>query len=236
VLCGYARQPAFKSGVIYETATVPNSGHGQLIVGYDDKIGKAGQRGAFLVQNSFGTNWPPVAAGSVAPRGQAYWSYNSFATTQFMAAVAYPVADGMASKVLKASLIDAAVASVSGSYQWTPQGDDKSVYLIVRLALSAGVRLNEVWFTEPGGSSYQVRAVYGQTIRSGYVYLRRTDGKSFIAGSYKLTLKTTPPSGPAVTYTGHVKVAKLKKIKTLPPATMQGAVITGPTGAPVTSN
>lgn len=231
VLCGYAKQPSFSKGVIYDTATVPGSGHGQLLVGYDDKIGKSKQPGAFLVQNSFGTSWPPSGSGSVAPAGQAYWSYESFATTQVMAAVAYPVADQPGSKRLDANVINQPAATVAGSYQWTPGGTDTSVYLIVRLVISAPVKLNEVWFTEPSGAKVQARAIYGQNFSTGYAYLKRTDGKSFLNGSYKLTLKTTTTDSVSVTYSGKVKVKKLKKAGSLTPATMQGAGVTGPTGA-----
>ena len=236
VLCGYAKQPEFKSGVIYETATVPDSGHGQLIVGYDDKIGKPGERGAFLVQNSFGTSWPPSGSGSAAAPGRAYWSYNSFATTQFMAAVAYQVADDLSSKRLQPTMVTAPVASVVRSYQWTPRSDDKSVYLIVRLAFSDPLFLSQVRLKEPGGTSFEVQAVYGQSIRTGYVYLKRTDGKAFLSGRYKLTLTATTQTGAAVTYTGNVKIKKMKKAKSWTGTTMQGAAVTGPTGALVTSN
>lgn len=236
VLCGYAKKPDFTKGVIYDTATVPGSGHGQLVVGYDDRIGKSKQPGALLVQNSFGTSWPPAGSGSVAPPGQAYWSYASFAGTQVMAAVAYPVADAPGSKRLDANVVNQPAATVAGSYQWTPGGTDPGVYLIVRLVLSAPVKLNEVWFTEPGGARVEARAVYGQSLSAGYAYLRRSDGKSFLSGSYKLTLKTTTADSLSVTYSGKVKVKKLKKAGTLTPATMQGAAITGPTGAPVSLN
>lgn len=236
VLCGYAKQPHFSHGVIYDTATVPNSGHGQLIVGYDDKIGRDKQHGAFLVQNSFGTSWPPRGSGSAAPPGKAYWSYDTFSATQVMAAVAYPVADGLGGNHLQASVGNAASGTVSRSYQWTPGNSDTSVYLIVRLAFAAPVTLNEVWLTEPSGSTLQARAVYGQNVSAGYAYLKRNDGKSFLSGSYKLTLKTTTLDGAPVTYDGKVKVKKLKKAGTLVPASMQGASITGPTGAFVSFN
>ena len=73
VLCGYCNATPLFNGVIYETAIVPNSGHGQVVVGYDDDVGMLGNTGALLVQNSFGTNWPPAASGpSPAPRG---WSF-----------------------------------------------------------------------------------------------------------------------------------------------------------------
>jgi hypothetical protein len=83
VLCGYCNAVPLQDGVIYETDTVPNSGHGQLVVVYDDNVGTPGNAGAFLIQNSFGTSWPPASSGpSPAPPGTVYWSYNTFATTQ----------------------------------------------------------------------------------------------------------------------------------------------------------
>lgn len=236
VLCGYALSPAFKFGVIYETATVADSGHGQMIVGYDDKVGKSGERGAFLVQNSFGVGWPPRSAGSAAPPGQAYWSYNSFATTQSMAAVAYPVSTELGKLRLRGSVVNATTASVVHAYQWTPRTDDRSVYLILKLAFAGPVKLNEVWLSEPGSTPLLVKAVYGQTIGTGYVYVKRSDGKSFVSGRYNLTLKTGDSVATAVTYSGKVKVKKLRKRGDLAPATMRGAAVTGPTGAAVTGN
>lgn len=236
VLCGYAQNPTFKSGVIYDTAIVPNSGHGQLVVGYDDKIGREGERGAFLVQNSFGTSWPPAGSGSAAPAGQAYWSYGSFSATQAMAAVAYPVTGELGDNRLQTATFDAPVASVVRAYQWTPGGEDTSVYLILRLAFQSPVTLNQLWLTEPGGSELEVKAVYGQPISAGYAYLKRSDGKSFLSGSYKLTLKAGDGGNASVTYTGKVKIKKLKKAGDLAPASMQGVTILGPTGSPVTTN
>ncbi|MFO1132043.1 MAG: hypothetical protein U1E16_08545 [Hyphomicrobiales bacterium] len=236
VLCGYALAPSFKFGVIYDTATVPGSGHGQMIVGYDDRVGKSGQRGAFLVQNSFGVGWPPRSAGSAAPPGQAYWSYNSFATTQSMAAVAYPVSTDLGKLRLRGSVVNATAATVVHAYQWTSRTDDKSVYLIIRLAFAGPVKLNEVWLSEPGSKPLLVKAAYGQHIGTGYVYLKRGDGKSFVSGRYNLTLKTGDTASTAVTYSGKVKVKKLKKRGALVPATMRGTPVTGPTGAAVTGN
>jgi hypothetical protein len=60
VLCGYSTAPQFQDGVIYATATKPPpSGHGQLVVGYNDKVGTPGKTGELLIQNSFGAAWPP---------------------------------------------------------------------------------------------------------------------------------------------------------------------------------
>ncbi len=73
VLTGYY-SPVFSNGIICETTTIPKSGHGQLIVGYDDTIGPPANPGALLIQNSFGTDWPGANSGSAAPGGKAYWS------------------------------------------------------------------------------------------------------------------------------------------------------------------
>lgn len=236
VLCGYAQNPSFKSGVIYDTAVIPNSGHGQLLVGYDDKMGREGERGAFLVQNSFGTSWPPANSGSAAPAGQAYWSYGTFNATQSLAAVAYPVTGELGKTRLQSSTIDAPIASVVRAYQWTPGNGSTSVFLILQLGFQSPVKLTQLWLTEPGKGDMQVQAVYGQYISAGYAYLKRTDGKSFLSGSYKLTLKTGEGGSSSVTYTGKVKIKKLKKAGDLAPASMQGVAILGPTGTPVTTN
>jgi len=234
VLCGYARKPVFNSGVIYDTAMVPVGNLAQLAIGYDDKAGKASQRGALLVQNSFGTAWPPSGSGSAAPAGQAYWSYASFLATQDMAAVAYPLETELGKTRLRSSKIDVPVASVDKAYQWTPGGTSKTGYLIIRPVFDAPVKLNEVWLTEPGSAPIQVRAFYGQSISSGYAYLVRTDGKTFLSGSYKLSLKAVGGTGAfATTYSGKVKVKKLKKAGDLKPASMNGATVLGPTGAAV---
>jgi hypothetical protein len=74
VFAGFSA-PAFDDGVFYPTSWCESTpakpcGHGMLLVGYDDDIGDAQKgRGAFLVQNSFGTNWPPASSNSPAPPG-----------------------------------------------------------------------------------------------------------------------------------------------------------------------
>ena len=236
VLCGYGLSPAFKFGVIYDTATVPNSGHGQMIVGYDDKVGKSGAARRLPGAEQLRRRLAAKGLGSAAPAGQAYWSYNSFATTQSMAAVAYPVSTDLGKLRLRGSVVNATTATVANAYQWTPRTGDKSVYLILKLAFAGPVKLNEVWLSEPGSTPLLVKAVYGQHIGTGYVYLKRSDGKSFVSGRYNLTLKTGETGGTAVTYSGKVKVKKLKKRGELTPATMRGVTVTGPTGADVTAN
>jgi hypothetical protein len=70
VLCGYCTPVPLQNGVIYETEYKAGSGHGQLVVGYNDDIGVPGKKGALLIQNSFGTAWPPASSQSPAPPGK----------------------------------------------------------------------------------------------------------------------------------------------------------------------
>lgn len=93
-------------------------GHGMLLVGYDDGIGDPAMAlGAFLVQNSFGTNWPPGP--SPAPPGQFYLSYQGFLTSQLTAAVAYPLdRKKPAGKPLVPSAAGAPAAHITDAYQW----------------------------------------------------------------------------------------------------------------------
>ncbi len=232
VLCGYGLSPVFEKGVIYETSTIPGSGHGQLLVGYDDKQGKSGAKGALLVQNSFGLSWPPADSGSAAPPGMAYWSYGTFADTQFLAAVAYPRADKPGKVRLTGSVLGAPSASLERGYQWTPE-QGGGVYLILNHVFSTPVMLNEVTLTEPNGSSVKVTAAYGQHISAGYSYVKREDGKAFLPGTYQVKLRAAGLDGTEVTYSGKVKVKKLKGAG-LSAASMQGTTITGSTGADAT--
>lgn len=232
VLCGYGLSPVFEKGVIYATDTIPDSGHGQLLVGYDDKIGKSNAKGAFLVQNSFGLGWPPKGSGSSAPAGKAYWSYNTFTTTQYLAAVAYPRADKPGKVRLTGSVLRAPSASLERGYQWTPE-QGGGVYLILEHVFSTPVMLKEVTLTEPNGSSVKVTAAYGQHISAGYSYVKREDGKAFLPGTYQVKLHAAELDGMEVTYSGKVKVKKLKGAG-LSAASMQGTTITGSTGAVAT--
>lgn len=55
---------------------IPNIGHCMLIIGYDDNMGKDG---AFLIQNSFGTDWgTPIAEGTNGTNGYVWIGYHLF--------------------------------------------------------------------------------------------------------------------------------------------------------------
>src|SRR5207249_9120823 len=84
VYMGFSNPP-LSNGVFYGSPTIPMSGHGMLLVGYDDLAGNTAKGlGAFYIQNSFGPQWPPAQ-----PGGRFWISYGAF-QTQLGAAVAYP--------------------------------------------------------------------------------------------------------------------------------------------------
>lgn len=231
VLCGYGKKVKFRNGVIYETNIVPNSGHGQLVVGYDDKVGVPGRTGALLIQNSFGTSWPPASAGSIAPPGMAYWSYKSFATTQSLAAVAYPRSDiQTGDRLLIKNSYFAPQGAIRRAYQWAPAAGQAD-YLILSHVFSDPIMLSSVELTEPGTGRVTVAANYGQYISSGYSYLKRADGSAFLEGTYLVTLRGATLGGHAVAYTGAVEIGPSRPAR-LPGRSMTGAIVTGSTGAP----
>src|SRR5262249_15171389 len=93
-------------------------GHGMLLVGYDDTLGDETNPGAFLVQNSFGINWPPGGA-SPAPPGMFYLAYSAFFQSQVNAQTAFPLDRTVPlAQPLAASPGGGPSAYVSLAYDW----------------------------------------------------------------------------------------------------------------------
>jgi hypothetical protein len=240
VLCGYGTNVQLQDGVIYETSysiksNGQPSGHGQLVVGYDDDIGTPGNTGALLIQNSFGTSWPASAGApsSPAPAGMVYWSYNSFEKTQQLAAVAYPRAPWPLGGVPLLRSSNAPLGSITRAFQWAPAGSPQAAYLILTHWFVGPIRLKSVTLTEPGANPVTATAIYGQYISTGYSYLTRTDGKAFLPGLWTVSLAGSDVAGDPVIYTGRVWVGGPQP-QLLSGASMAGQTITGSTGAAAT--
>jgi hypothetical protein len=201
--------PALTDGYFYAAPDLPTGGgHGQLLVGYDNAKGAAGQApGVLLVQNSFSPAWPATSSGSKAPPGMLYWSYETFLRTQKLAAVAYPY-DPSPPKgaLLAASDPQAPVASIERAYQWAPIGAS-AAYLILVHHSADPVRVMNVALKEPAPGTVTAAGGLGQFLSKGYTYLRRTDGSAFLPGRYAVTVKAQTLAGASVTYTGTVDVA-----------------------------
>lgn len=222
--------PAFTDGVIYETKTVPKSGHGQVVVGYDDTIGTATNPGALLIQNSMGIDWPGAKSGSSAPAGQAYWGYDSFTGTQLLAATAYPLnlSPVTGVKLSTASQID---AYVNTAFQWAPASGD--VWIIIILQLSVPIRLQRLQLTEPGTNT-TIGGSYGPHITNGYLYFRRSDGNQFLSGDYGILLSGTDSTGASIQFAGSVTIGAAQPANPPAQSVTSTTTITDQTNAPAT--
>jgi len=160
----------------------------------------------------------------------AYWSYNSFEQTQHLAAVAYPRASGPPAGVRLSGSRRAPLASIIGAFQWAPDGPPQKAYLILTHFFQDPVLLSHVSLTEPGGQAITATGNYGQNLSTGYTYLQRTDGNTFISGMWAVSLQSTDMNGSPVTYTGSIEVGQSEP-NSLPEASMAGQTITDSTGA-----
>lgn len=204
--------PALDDGILCVTDTIPKSGHGQTVVGYDDHIGPPGNPGAFLIQNSFGPQWPSLPNTSKASPGRLYWSYETF-QTQSLAATAYPYNSGPLTGIIL-STTGEPKAAVNRAWQWAPE-DRTGVWIIAMLQFTAPIALTQVTFIEPiTGTS--ISGQYVQNINNGYVYFTRTDGNQFMAGDWGIQLAGQSLNGAAVTYAGIVTIPAAKPAS--PPA------------------
>jgi hypothetical protein len=206
-------------------------------VGYDDDIGDPRKgRGAFLVQNSFGTNWPPASSNSPAPPGHFYLSYAGFLGSQLTAQVAYPVDERPTSAAaLHASSPGAPTAHITAGHQWVgeaPAGGTRPATLIIVHRFSEPVTLESVTIAEPPPSNARATQANGYAFRNGYTYVVRDDGYSFLPGAYAVTIVAQTSAG-RVTYTGTVQMPDPGGFSpSLPLAAMPYALV-GSTGASI---
>jgi hypothetical protein len=221
VLKGYG-QPQLEDGVLYSSVTVPKSGHGQLIVGYDDTKGRAAKPGAFLVQNSEGQDWPSNAGGG----GRIWIAYETFLGTQKLAATAYPRdPSAPTGQPLKAVPAAAPTASITRAFQFAEGAGP--TYLVLLHHFAEPVLLKSIVLLEPGGTT--VVATLNQFVQSGYTHVRRTDGEAFMTGNWNVTLVGEDAAGASVTYTGTVALGPSSPLAR--PAGRVTMATLGPTGA-----
>jgi hypothetical protein len=218
---GY-NDPTLESGVLYAKEVVPKSGHGQLLIGYDDTIGAEGKKGSFLVQNSEGDDWPPSA-----PGGRIWIAYDAFLETQKLAATAYPRDPSPPSGqmlTVKAGPSTAPAASVTRSYPWEAES---GTFLVLLHHFAEPVLFRSLEMKDPSGKV--VTSNVGQYMQSGYTHLRRPGTRGFPAGKWTVTIEAQTLAGEDVAYTGTVTLAKGKHSS----GTL-AAPISGSTGKPAT--
>jgi hypothetical protein len=204
---GYDQPSAAMVNGAYDPQTfIANSGHSQVIVGFDDSLGHTG---AFLIQNSFGTDWPHLPGATSLTAGRLWWTYESFFASQWYGAVAYPllpvprtsqstqmVSIGSGDPV--ASIVEAARAIDRAS---------GNGYLLLQHQFAQPVRLLSVTLKPPGVGP--LTQPYNGTISHGYSHI--TQRGAFPPGTYQVTLHaetiaTRSAPARAITYSGTIQV------------------------------
>lgn len=230
-------QPIVNGAYVAPTSPSPKGGHGMLIVGYDDTLGT---QGAFLVQNSFNTTWPdPELCASPSPgptpspgNGLFYLAYESFELITKSAAVGFPVSPSPPAGVNLTSS-GSTTAIISSPYQVT---EGANTTLVLNHWFSQPSMVWNVTLTEPGSNStVQVTNPLGYPLRNGYTYLVRSDGASFLPGTYgvRMVISSGFRAGRFV-YDGNVTVSS--PFPQPSPKTMAALTMTGTTGVNVTAS
>jgi hypothetical protein len=177
---------------------ITGSGHGQVIVGFDD--GK-GPHGAFLIQNSFGPDWNPGPASDPGHNGRIWYAYEAFFAGQQFALIAFPNNEQPpAGPKLSASNNNAPDLHVKEGRRYMQGGN---AYLVLILHGTGAVMVNQLVVTGPKGLA--TTATLNETIRFGYAYVERKP--PFQPGTYQAKITGTFNGGTAVTYTGSFNVA-----------------------------
>lgn len=173
---------------------IPNSGHGQVIFGYDDTLQ------AFLVQNSFGTQWPFTK--TPAPPGMLYWSYSAMWNTQSYFGIAFPANNSatLTGTILPASSTSAPKLGVKLRSYNDPDGTARLVFLI---DAAAPIQLLTTTVVTPAGETYT--RPYNAPIRTGYTHVSRPNAP-FVPGNYSIAMSANIPNttGFGFNYTGTV--------------------------------
>lgn len=188
--------------------TAPNgfkqkSGHGQVIVGFDDA---KGPHGAFLVQNSFGAGWNPGPASDPGRNGRIWWDYDAFFKTQHYAAIAYPAAAGgiappsKTATTLQPSDPGAPHFTVTGA---TVHTEGAAHHLVLVTHASDAVTITGLHVRGPSGPV--TGRSLNESMRLGYQYLTR-HGAPFAPGVYRVRYTARTKAGKPVVYRGTVRV------------------------------
>jgi hypothetical protein len=184
------------------------SGHGQLVVGFDDSLGHTG---AFLVQNSFGPGWPGVSGAPPLLMGRIWWTYEAFFASQKCAAIAYPLVIPHLPRPLPGTPMnpgqpgapDASIMEVASAVD----GATGEGHLVMQHAFAQPVMLDTVTVKTPTGATLTQQ--YGGAMAQGHTYV--TQRGAFATGTYGVTLaaRTIASAGApsrSVTYSGNVHI------------------------------
>ncbi len=175
---------------------IPKSGHGQVIVGFNDA---KGPNGAFLVQNSFGPGWNPGAASDRGHNGRIWYDYDAWFQGQGYALIMYsngPMGSGGTALHTTGSGPRFVIASA------TPHADANGKHhLVLVTQASDAVTITGLTVTPHTGKPVTMKL--NETMRLGYQYVTRP--KAFPPGPCKVAY-TVKHKGTTLTYQGSVTV------------------------------
>jgi hypothetical protein len=184
---------AMINGAFNPTSFLAKSGHGQLIVGFDDSLGTTG---AFLIQNSMGTDWPYLGKDPLL-QGRLWWTYEAFFSSHGFGAIANPKPLVVARNPLVVTIPLQAVgpggpvATLVDAVRGNDSGPEYSV--IIEHAFSAPVRIISVQLAgagmEPGTGAHDAAT------RAGFVQI--VSRRPFRPGTYDVHVvaQTIPARG-----------------------------------------
>ncbi len=175
------------------------SGHGQVIVGYDDS---KGPHGAFLVQNSFGPSWNPGPASDRGRNGRIWWDYDAFFGSQKYALIMFPNAPMTnGGTALHAAGAGPRFVVANATVHTDVKGRH---HLVLVTQASEAVTISELHVAPHAGRQANVKL--NETMRLGYQYVTRRGSKAFPPGPCKVAYTVKTRAGATVSYTGSVQV------------------------------
>ncbi|HEY0393087.1 MAG TPA: hypothetical protein VGD01_01205 [Candidatus Elarobacter sp.] len=182
---------------------IAKSGHGQVIVGFDD--GK-GPNGAFLVQNSFGPDWNAGPASDHGRNGRIWWDYDAFFASQKYCAIAFPAGPPNATAGANATTLQ---PNDPGAPHFTVSNtvlhsSERGQHLVLVTHASDAVTITGLQVRGPRGHTFGT--ALNESMRLGYQYLKR-EHAAFLPGTYQVRYTARTRSGKNVVYRGAVRVA-----------------------------
>jgi hypothetical protein len=179
---------------------ITGSGHGQVIVGFNDA---KGPNGAFLVQNSFGPGWNPGPASNHGHNGRIWYDYDAWFGGQGYALIMYsngPMTSHGTALNTSGSGPRFVVASAN-SYK-----DAKGQHAVFVTQASEFVTITNLLVTPHTGKPVSVKL--NETMRLGYQYATRP--RAFPPGPCSVAYTVKTQSGSTITYKGSVKITPQK--------------------------
>lgn len=189
--------------------TAPNgfrnpSGHGQVIVGYDDA---KGPHGAFLVQNSFGSAWNPGPASDHGRNGRIWWDYDAFFASQKYAMIMFsngPAVNGTRLKTVGAGVPPGVPNLVVASAR-THRDARGREHLVFVTQATAPITLVGLHVQPSRGRASNVKL--NEMMRLGYQYVIRRAKNALPPGPCTVAYTAKTRDGATVQYSGTVQIA-----------------------------